>query len=188
MKKILICLGVLFLISGCDSKTKDLSCTSINENGGVKTTTTYNIKYQNDEVKHVTIIYDYNQMTNNETNDGMNADTDGNTEENNNNNNLDADDVVDGVVGDAIDTTVDGVKDTILDLAGIKRTFQNQMNTYDNIEGLSYKIDIDNDTEYKVIYEIDMSKINEDDLTRFDIRKDFSEAESNYKDLGYTCE
>ena len=188
MKKILIYLSVLFLMSGCDNKTKDLSCTSTSETGGVRTTTTYNVKYMNDEVKHVTIIYDYNQQTNNNTTDGVNANTDGTTENNDNNNNLTSDDVVDGVVGDAIDTTIDGVKDTILDLAGIKSTIQNQMSTYDNIEGLTYKVDVDTNNEYKIIYEIDMDKIKEEDLTRFDVRKDFSETKSNYDNLGYTCE
>lgn len=188
MKKILVCLSILLLMSGCDNETKDLSCTSTNETGGVKATTTYNIKYKDDEIKYVTIIYDYNQITTNTT-DGINADTDGTTEnEDTNNQDTTSDNVIDGVVGDAIDTTIDGVKNTILDLAGIKRTVQNQMNTFDNIDGLSYKVDIDTDNEYKITYEIDMDKVNDEDLARFDVSKDFSDTKTNYKDLGYTCE
>ncbi len=197
MKKILLGLSVLFLMSGCDNGTDTLSCTSSSTANGVTTKTKYTIDYKDDDVKHVTITYDYNQdTTNNNTRnttddnkvDGVDADTDGmDTDKNTNNNNLDSDDVVDGVVGDAIDGTVDGIKDTILDIAGIKNTYENQMSSYDNIEGFSYKVDVDTDNEYKVIYEIDMDKINDSDLTRFNITRDFSDLKTNYEDLGYTC-
>ena len=36
-------------------------------------------------------------------------------------------------------------------------------------------------------YEIDMDKINDTDLTRFDVKKDFSDMKSNLDSLGYTC-
>ena len=207
MKKLLIGLSVLFIISGCGDENKTLSCSSTSETNGVTTKTTYSVKYKDDEVNHVIITYDYTQENNrnetdsNENNsennnqdntdtDGVNADTDGTTENNNtnkNDNTLESNEVVDGAVGDAIDNTIDGVKDTILDLAGIKSSFQNQMNIYDDIEGLTYKVDIDNDNEYKVIYEIDMNKISDEDLKRFDVVKDFSEMKTNYENQGYTC-
>ena len=190
MKKLLIAFSALLFISGCGEESKTLSCSNTSESNGVTTNTKYEIKYQNDEVKHVTITYDYNQTTNNEV-DGTDADTDGldrNDNTTNNDNNLESDDVVDGVVGDAIDTTINGVTSTILDLAGIKNTYQNQMSTYDNIEGFSYKIDVDNDNEYKIIYDIDMNKISNNDLARFDIDRDFSNLKTNYTNLGYTCE
>ena len=189
MKKILIGLSILLVLSGCDEKSKELSCSSTTETNGITTETSYSIEYINDKVKYVKIVYDYNQKNNDK--DGINADTDGNTnndESNQNDNNLDSNDVVDGVVGDAIDTTIDGVKDTILDLAGIKSNIQNQMTTYDNIDGLTYKVDVDNNNEYKVIYEIDLDKINDTDLTRFNIVKDFSELKDNFENNGYTCE
>ena len=184
MKKVLIGISILFIMSGCDSNTKTLSCTSSNESNGMTTTTIYDVEYKDDQVKHVTITYDYNQTT---TTDGTNADTDGITN-NDDNNNLESDDVVDGAVGDAIDTTIDSVTNTILDLAGIRSNIQNQMTNYDNIDGLTYKVAVDNDNEYKVIYEIDMDKINEKDLSNFDVRKDFSDLKSNYENQGYTCE
>lgn len=195
MKKILIVLSVLFLMSGCDNGTENLSCTSTSTANGVTTKTTYDIKYKNDDVKHVTITYDYNQDTTNTNNDnnnpdGTNADTDGldqNTNTDRNDGKLESDDVVDGVVGDTIDGAVDGVTNTILDLAGIKNTYENQLKSYDNIEGFSYKVDVDSDNEYKVIYEIDLDKIKDDDLTRFDINRNFSDTKKNYEDLGYTC-
>ena len=191
MKKLLISLSVLLLVSGCGNEEKSLSCTQTSESNGLTTNTKYDIEYENDKVKYITITYDYTQNTNNNNDnkeDGQNAETDGLTEDNTNNNeSLDSNDVVDGVVGDTIDSTIDGIKETILDLAGIKNNYQNQMNTYDNIEGFSYSIDTDNDNEYKIIYKIDMDKISDNDLDRFDLRRDFSEIKTNYENLGYTC-
>lgn len=210
MKKLLIGLSVLFLMSGCDNGTDTLTCTSRSTANGLVTDTKYEIDYKDDDVKYVTITYDYtqdtngngttadnagnnnttnNNATNNDT-DGMNADTDGTTDDNdtdNNNGNIDSDEVIDGAVGDAIDGVVDGVTDTILDLAGIKSTYENQMSSYDNIEGFSYDIDVDNDNEYKVVYKIDFDKISDSDLTRFNVDRDFSTIKANYEDLGYTC-
>lgn len=193
MKKLLIVLSVLFLMSGCGNESKTLSCTNTSEANGITTKTKYEIKYMNDEVKHVTITYDYNQTNDRKEVDGTNADTDGldkNTEGNTttNDNNLQSDEVIDGVVGDAIDSTINGITDTILDLAGIKNNYQNQMSTFDNMEGFSYKVDVDNDNEYKITYDIDMDKISDEDLTRFNIGRDYSDIKSNYTDLGYTCE
>lgn len=193
MKKLLIALSVLFIMSGCDENTDSLSCSSTTTANGVTTKTSYDIDYIDDDVKHVTITYDYSQdnTNNNDDMDGVNADTDGldeNDDDNNNNNDLDSDDVVDGVVGDAIDETVEGVTDTILDIAGIRNRYENQLATYDNIEGFSYEVDVDSDTEYRIIYEIDMDKINDTDLARFDVARDFSDIRTNYEDLGYTCQ
>lgn len=232
MKKLLIGLSVLFLMSGCDNGTDTLTCTSRSTANGLTTDTKYEIKYKDDDVKYVTITYDYNQDTNgngtttdnarnNDTNnnatnndagntdtnnnttndntnnsarnndaDGINADTDGTTDDKdttNNNGNIDSDEVIDGAVGDTIDGVVDGVTDTILDLAGIKSTYENQMSSYDNIEGFSYDVDVDNDNEYKVVYKIDFDKISDSDLTRFNVDRDFSTIKANYEDLGYTC-
>ena len=193
MKKLLIVLSVLFLMSGCGNESKTLSCTNTSEANGITTKTMYKIKYMDDEVKHVTITYDYNQTNNKNEVDGTNADTDGldkNTDNNTttNDNNLQSDEVIDGVVGDAIDSTIKGITDTILDLSGIKSNYQNQMSTFDNMEGFSYKVDVDNDNEYKITYDIDMDKISDEDLNRFNIGRDYSDIKSNYTDLGYTCE
>lgn len=126
--------------------------------------------------------------TTREKKDGVNSDTDGVSDKKDSNGNLKADDVVDGVVGDAIDSTINGVTNTILDLAGIRSTYENQMNTYGNIEGFSYKVDKDIDNEYKVIYTIDMDKISDKDLATFNIpSKKFADLKKNYVDLGYTC-
>lgn len=194
MKKLLIVLSVLFLMSGCNENNDTLSCSSTTTANGVTTRTKYDIEYMDDDVKNVTITYDYSQDNANDDNDemdGVNADTDGLDEEDNINDNnagMDSDDVVDGVVGDTIDGVVDGVTDTILDIAGIKDRYENQLSTYDNIEGFTYNVDVDSATEYKITYKIDMDKISDNDLTRFDVTRDFSDIRDNYEGLGYTCE
>jgi len=193
MKKLFICLTVLFLTSGCgeNNETKTLSCTTVDDTNGLTTNTKYDIKYVDDEVRHVTITYDYTQNNANDNVDGVDVDTDGLDEDddtNTNDDNLSSDEVVDGVVGDVIDETVDTVTDTILDIAGIRTTFENQFAALDNIEGFSYNVDVDDDNEYRVVYEIDMDKISDENLARFDIDRSFNAARDNYEDLGYTCE
>lgn len=187
MKKLFVIFLVLVLASGCDNK-KTLSCTSTTTNNGIVTKTSYDVDYVGDELRYVTITYDYMTTKDNNDVDGVDSDTDGLSEDNDNSRMAtDADDVVDGVVGDAIDTTVDGVRDTILDIAGIKNNYENQFSNYDNMEGFSYDVDIDNDTEYRIIYEIDMQKISDNDLASFNIGRDFSTFQTDYEDLGYTC-
>ncbi len=193
MKKILIVLGVLLFISGCDGETKTLSCNSTSTANGITTNTKYEAKYEDEKLKFVKITYDYTQDNtttehDNTKPDGTDADTDGLTSDNKTNDgNTNSDDVVDGVVGDAVDGAVDAVTDTILDLSGIRDTYKNQMSAYDNIEGFKYTIDTDNNNEYKVIYEIDMDKISDSDLTRFDIDRNLDTFRSNQENLGYTC-
>lgn len=188
MKKVLIALSVLFIMSGCDTKTDSLSCTSTTTANGIVTKTRYDIDYNNDDVKYVTITYDYSQNNTKKNDvDGVNSDTDGLDEDDNNNNKIDSDEVVDGIVGDVIDETVEGVTETILDIAGIRNRYENQFAMYDNIEGFSYEVDVDNNNAYKVIYKIDMEKITDTDLERFNVTRDFSDIRTNYEDLGYTC-
>lgn len=224
MKKLLIGLSVLLLVSGCGEKKETLTCTSKSTTNGMTTDTKYDIEYEKDKVKYVTITYDYNQdntNTNNTTDtttnddnntttndnnnttnatengktstnktDGVDADTDGITKDKDiktNDNKTESNEVIDGAVGDTIDGAVDGVTNTILDIAGIKKTYENQVSTYKDIKGFSYKVDIDNDGEYKMIYKIDMDKISDSDLSRFNIDRNLNTTKSNYEDAGYTC-
>ncbi|MBR3161901.1 MAG: hypothetical protein IKF19_04140 [Bacilli bacterium] len=208
MKKLLVSLFIIFLMSGCGNN-KTLKCTTNRSANSISNDTEAKIEYQDTDVKFVTITYDYNQDENSVTGnatvtttdhndmtttttidnsgndvDGMNADTDGMT----NDNNTSSNEVVDGAVGDTIDTIIGGVTDTILDIAGIKNTYENRLSTYDNIEGFSYKVDVDEDNEYKVVYKIDMDKISDSDLARFNLDKNLNTLKSNYEGLGYTCE
>ena len=83
MKKILIALALVCVLTGCDGNTKNLSCTQKTDANGLTTKTSYDIEYAGDDVKYLTITYDYSQGNNNDM-DGVNADTDGITENNNN--------------------------------------------------------------------------------------------------------
>ena len=198
MKKLLLCLSVVLLISGCGENTDKLTCTNQNTSSNMTTDTKYDIEYDNDKVKTVTITYDYkrnndvaNPTNNNDNNntDGVNADTDGTTDDNDDNNNgaTSSDEVIDGAVGDTIDGIVDGVTDTILDISGIRSTYDNQIASYGDIEGFSYDIKEDTDDEYKVVYKIDFDKISDSDLARFNLDRDLDTVRSNYENSGYTC-
>lgn len=197
MKKLLLCLSTLLLISGCGDKNSKLTCTSQNRSSYMTTDTKYDIKYDDNKVKTVTITYDYKKNddntnpadNNNNNKDGVNADTDGTTKDNDDNNNgvTSSDEIIDGAVGDTIDGIVDGVTDTILDISGIRNTYDNQIATYENIEGFSYDIKEDTDNKYKVVYKIDFDKISDSDLARFNLDRDLDTIKSNYEDSGYTC-
>lgn len=214
MRKLFFAFLALLIMSGCSGDMSNLSCSNTTTSNGITTKTKYDIDYRKEDVKKLVITYEYvqdninNATANNNTDstanndtsrnatdnttrekkDGVNSDTDGVSDKKDSNGNLKSDDVVDGVVGDAIDSTIDGVTNTILDLAGIRSTYENQMNTYGNIEGFSYKVDKDLDNEYKVIYTFDMDKISDKDLATFNIpSKKFSDLKKNYMDLGYTC-
>lgn len=186
MKKILICLGIMLLITGCGETTDNLKCNSTTTANGLTTDITYDIDYNDKDVKYVTITYKYKQDTNTTNNDvdGVGTGTDGTTEDKDVN---EDNGIVDGAVGDAIDEGVDAVTDTILDIAGIKTTYENQMSNYDNIEGFSYDVDKDTDEEYTVVYKIDLDKISDTDLARFNVDRDFDTLKTTYQDLGYTC-
>lgn len=184
MKKMFLCCISLMLLAGCNANMKETMCTSSTNSDGVITKTSYDIKYDGDEVKRVTIVYDYTDNRNEDV-DGVNVDSDGITG-NNNDGTVKSDELIDGVVGDTIDSAVDTVKDTILGLSGLKESIDLTM--YDNIDGLTYKVDVDNESEYKIVYEIDMDKISDNDLKLFNVSRDFSDIKSNYESYGYTCE
>lgn len=212
MKKLLVSLFIIFLMSGCGNN-KTLKCTTNNSANSISNDAEAKVEYQNDDVKYVTITYDYTQDDNTVTGnatittenangtttttttksddmDGVNADTDGMTNDGDvtNDGNSSSNEVIDGVTGDTIDTIINGVTDTILDIAGIKNTYENKLSSFDNIEGFSYKVDVDEDNEYKVVYKIDMDKISDNDLSRFNLDRNLNTLRSNYEGLGYTCE
>ena len=109
MKKIFLCIGIIILLSGCGNEEMMTTCTTENSYNGLTSGTEYLITYQDDEVKHVTITYNYNQE---DHIDGVNTGTDGTTEDENVN---DDNEIIDGVVGDTVDDIIGGVYNTILD-------------------------------------------------------------------------
>lgn len=186
MKKILICLGLMILVSGCGETTNSLQCNRTTTTNGLTTNVTYDIDYLEDDVKYVTITYNYKQDENTTKKDldGVGTGTDGTTQDDNT---KEKDGIVDGVVGNAIDEGINTVTDTILDIAGIRKNYENQIATYDDIEGLEYKIDDSKDTEYTVVYKIDFNKIKDSDLARFNIDRKFTTTKTTYENQGYTC-
>lgn len=229
MKKILICLGIMLLASGCDG-TDNLQCKNTTTTNGLTTDITYDIDYEEDDVKYVTITYKYTQdtQTNNDTTtdnnnmgttdtnttnnytspttdennnttgttnnttrnttnnnlDGTDADTDGTTEDNDSQKN---DQIIDGIVGDAIDESINTITTTILDIAGIRTNYNNQIATFDDLEGFSYDVKKDTDEEYIIVYKIDLEKMSDNDLARFNVDRSFTDIQNTYQDLGYTC-
>ena len=188
MKKKLICLGFILLLTGCGENTDTLKCNSTTTTNGLTSNVTYDIKYDdnNDNVKYVTITYKYtqDQYTTTDITDGVGTGTDGTTEDDDVN---EDDGIVDGAVGEAIDDGISAITETILDIAGLKTVHQNQMTTYENIEGFSYDIERDTDDEYKIVYKIDLEKISDSDLSTFNIDKNITNLQSTYENQGYTC-
>ena len=200
MKKVLMIFGIAgmsLLLAGCNNNDM-LSCTNeVNANGFV-TKTTYNIEYKDNDVKHLKITYHYTKDT---SVDGVGTGTDGSAVDGNDQNDnagtidtkatddedLNGDDIIDGAVGDAIDTTIDAVTDTILDIAGIRNTYNNQINSYSGINGFSSNVEVDKDDEYKIVYDIDFDTISDSDLNLFNASRDFDTLRSNYENQGLTC-
>ena len=149
MKKALLIIAVIAVLSGCGT-TETLTCTTNNTVGTLTSKSTYKIDYMNNEVKKLTVTYEYND---NHT-DGVGTGTDGTTDDTD----TDNDGIIDGVVGEALDDVVTGVSDGILDIAGIKSRHNARFGTYTNTEGFMTKIDNDNDKYYKVTYTYDLSK------------------------------
>lgn len=197
MKKISMFLGITsmaLLLSGCGTNDM-LTCTNETTANGMVTKTTYDIEYKDNDVKYLKITHHY---TRDNSVDGVGTGTDGSAVDNDTNDNagtvdtnddgnLDGNDIVDGVVGDAIDTTIDTVTSTILDIAGIRDTYNNQINSYNNINGFTSKVEVDNDDEYKVVYEIDYDKISDTDLATFNASRDLDSLRNTYESQGLTC-
>lgn len=192
MKKIILCLGIMFLISGCNGATNRMKCNSTTTTAGLTTDTTYEIDYKDKDVKYVKITYKYNQENANvSTTDGVGTGTDGTTRDRKSNptsTTTDKNDVVGGAVGSTVDEGIDAVTDTILDIAGIKTRQEQLLQGYNNITGFSYDVkDKDNDNEYTVIYKIDLTKISDTDLARFNIDRNIDTLKTTYENQGYTC-
>lgn len=178
MKKALLIIAVIAVLSGCGT-TETLTCTTNNTVGTLTSKSTYKIDYMNNEVKKLTVTYEYND---NHT-DGVGTGTDGTTEDTD----TDNDGIIDGVVGEALDDVVTGVSDGILDIAGIKSRHNARFGTYTNTEGFMTKIDNDNDKDYKVTYTYDLSKLSDTDLAAFGIDRDFNTQKTTYTNRGLTC-
>lgn len=180
MKKILLLLVAILIVSGCTTSPMEekLYCESITTSGDLTTKTSYDITYMDNDVKSTKIIYEYSQIVDN-TEDGVGTGTDGTTEDDDTKN----DGIVDGKVGDA----VDDVTDAILDLAGIKTMYTNRLNEYGEINGFKGIVDENEQNKYKVTYEIDFTKISDDDLSKFNLSRNYDNLKKSLEDQGLTC-
>lgn len=85
MKKLLIAsCSFLFLLTGCDMSAMDtLSCSYTNTANNLTTKVSYDIDYQDDEVKKVRITYNYDQADNNDVNGNNDTTNDNGIDANN---------------------------------------------------------------------------------------------------------
>jgi len=193
MKK-LLAFSIILLVgtTGCGlGATDTLSCTYENVSNNLTTKMTYNIDYQNNDVKKVRATYDYHMDAVNDTDgdgandiDGVGTGTDGTT----NDTQIDNDGIIDGVVGSAIDSIINGVTDVILDVSGLRDRHTMVQNTYGNINGFSVQNTNDTtDNNYHVTYVIDYDTISDDDLTTLNLSRDINNLRDNYVSQGFTC-
>lgn len=180
MKKALLIIAVIAVLSGCGTNDS-LTCTTENTLGNISSSTTYKIDYRDNDVKMMTVTYEYKDGHT----DGVGTGTDGTTEDDDTTN--ETDDVIDGVVGEALDDIVTGVTNTVLDLADIRTRHNNRFGTYTNTNGFKTSIDTNNDDDYKVTYTYDFSKLSDDDINAFGISRDFDTMQSMYTNRGLTC-
>lgn len=179
MKKALLIIALIAVLSGCGTTTDTLTCTSNNTIGTFTSNTTYKIDYTGNDVKKLTVTYDYrdNHV------DGVGTGTDGTTDDTD----TDGDGVIDGVVGEALDDVVTGITDGILDMAGIRTKHNTRFGSYANTAGFMTKIDSDNDTDYRVTYTYDFDKLSDTDITGFGISRDLNTLRTSYTNRGLTC-
>ena len=178
MKKALLIIAVIAVLSGCGSNDT-LTCTTSNTVGDFTSNTTYMVEYKNNDVKMLTVTYDYRD----DHVDGVGTGTDGTT----NDTDTDDDGIIDGVVGEALDDVVTGITDGILDMAGIRTRHNTRFGSFTNTEGFTTKIDNDNDTDYRVTYIYDLNKLTDTDITTFGISRDFETLRTSYTNRGMTC-
>jgi len=193
MKKAILVFSMIALLSGCGENEQMMTCSSERTYDGLTSGTEYLVTYNDDEVTHVTITYNYNQDTHT---DGVGTGTDGTTEDgvedetNEDENQTDGviedndgnDSIVDGVTGDIIG----GITNTILDLSGLKDRHTNQMNNT-NITGFTSSVEDNTNTSYKVVYNLDLTKISDDDIGRFNVDRSYTTLRDNYTNQGLTC-
>ncbi len=180
MKKALLLIAVIAVLSGCGTNDT-LTCTTENSLGNISSSTTYKIDYRDNDVKMMTVTYEYKDGHT----DGVGTGTDGTTEDDDTTNEDNG--AVGGIVGEALDDVVTGVTNTVLDLADIRTRHNTRFGNYTNIEGFNTSIDTDNDDDYKVTYTYDFNKLSDDDINTFGISRDFDTMQSMYANRGLTC-
>jgi len=181
MKKIILCIGIIALLSGCgEEEEMMMTCSTETNTNGLNSSTQYLVTYSGDEVRNVKITYNYNQDT---QTDGVGTGTDGTTEDDDP---INDDTIVDGVVGEVADDIIGAMYTTILDISGLRDKHTNQMNST-NISGFTTNVENDTNNSYRVVYNLDLTKITDDDIGRFNVDRSYNTLKKNYTDQGLTC-
>ena len=167
-------------MSGCGTNDS-LTCTTENTLGNIKSISKYKIDYRGNDVRMITVTYEYNDGHT----DGVGTGTDGTTEDDDI---LGEDDgIIGGIVGETLDDVVTGVTDAILDISDIRTMHNNRFGNYSDINGFMTSVDNNRDTDYKVTYTYDFSKLSDEDIANFGISRDFDTMKSVYTNRGLTC-
>ena len=166
MKKVLLLIAVVAVLSGCGTNDK-LTCTYDNTVGDVTSKTEYVIEYRNNNIKKIKATYDYksNHV------DGVGTGTDGTT--NDKDDNKDNDGILGGTVG-------------IIDISGIKTRHDSKFGTYTNIKGFTSDVNVNDDTNYKVIYTYDLNTLSDNDINNLGINRDLNTFKTTLTNRGLT--
>ena len=55
------------------------------------------------------------------------------------------------------------------------------------IKGVTTKVDVDNENDYKITYTYDLKQLSDSDITSLGINKDYTTLKNNYTSRGLTC-
>lgn len=65
--------------------------------------------------------------------------------------------------------------------------YTNRLNEYGEINGFKGIVDENEQNKYKVTYEIDFTKISDDDLKKFNLNRNYNTLKKSLEDQGLTC-
>lgn len=160
MKKFFILIAIIAILSGCGTNDM-LVCTMDNTAFGMTSSTKYVIDYKDNDIKKITLTYDYKS-----------SNTDG---------------VISGVIGKGLDDVVDEVVDGIIDLAGIRTRHNSRFGTYRDIDGFTSEVNVNDDNAYKVTYTYDLSRLTDNNISTFGISSDLNTFRNSLTSRGMTC-
>ncbi len=178
MKKFFIVIAIIAILSGCGTNDM-LVCTTDNTAFGMTSSTKYVIDYKDNDIKKITLTYDYKSSNT----DGVNTGTDGTTNDDNTN----TDGVISGVIGKGLDDVVDEVVDGIIDLADIRTRHNSRFGTYRDIDGFTSEVNVNDDNAYKVTYTYDLSRLTDNNISTFGISSDLNTFRNSLTSRGMTC-
>ena len=176
MKKVLLLIAVVAVLSGCGANDK-LTCTYDNTVGDVTSKTEYVIEYRNNNIKKIKATYDYksNHV------DGVGTGTDGTTNDKDDNKDND------GILGGTVSSRLELPSTDSIDISGIKTRHDSKFGTYTNIKGFTSDVNVNDDTNYKVIYTYDLNTLSDNDINNLGINRDLNTFKTTLTNRGLTC-